>query len=390
VILLGALSTFGPLSMDLYLPGLPAMARDLSTSPSATQLTMTACMIGLAAGQLVIGPMSDQLGRRRPLLVGLAVYALASLACALAPSIWALLAVRLAQGLAGATGIVLAGAIVRDLAGGVASARLYAALMTVGSLAPVIAPLAGGQLLHITDWRGTFVVLGGIGLVLLASAAVMLEETLPPTARHGGGLAATRIALRRLSRDRAFVGLALCTALAFSALAIYLGGSSFVLEDIHGLSPQLYSVLFAVNAGGIVAASQLSRRLVDRFGSPRLLATGLATGAVGGIGTLVVTLAGAPLVPLLVCLFLVVASVGLVRPNSMALALAPHPDAAGSAAGLMGVAQFGLSAALLPIAGVAGAHSALPMAIAMCATAVAAPLVVAITFLPRRSALAAP
>jgi DHA1 family bicyclomycin/chloramphenicol resistance-like MFS transporter len=377
IVLLGALSMCGPLSMDFYLPGLPAMARDLDASPSATQLTMTACMIGLGAGQVLIGPISDQLGRRRPLLAGLAAFTVMSLLCAAAPSVWTLFGVRLVQGLAGATGIVLSGAIVRDISEGAASARLFAALLTVGALAPVLAPLAGGQLLHVTDWRGCFVAMAGIGFVLLVASALMLRETLPAERRHGGGFAATRRAFTVLSRDRAFVGLVTCTGLSFSALAIYLGGGSFLLEDVHGLSPQLYSVVFAVNALGISLASQISRRAVDRVGPAALLRAGIATSAIGGTGTLLAVVTDAPLGLLLAALFLVVSAIGLVRPNAMALALGPHPERAGSAAGLIGAAQFIFGAALLPIAGVGGSSDALPMAVAIAATALASPLVLA-------------
>jgi len=375
IVLLGALSMCGPLSMDFYLPGLPAMARDLDAPPSAAQLTMTACMIGLGAGQILVGPISDQLGRRGPLLGGLAVFGLMSILCAIAPTVWALLGLRLVQGVAGATGIVLSGAIVRDMTAGAASARLFAALLTAGALAPVLAPLAGGQLLHVADWRGSFLAMAAIGLVLLVASAVLLPETLAPQRRHGGGFAATRQAFAVLSRDRAFVGLVACMALSFSALGIYLGGSVFVLEDIHGLSPQLYSVVFAANAAGIAIASQVSRRLVDRLGPAPLLGAGVACSTLGGIGVLVVVVAGAPLGALLACLFLVVAAIGLVRPNAMALALGPHPARAGSAAGIIGAGQFLVAAALLPIAGVGGSHDALPMALAMCAVACASPLV---------------
>lgn len=390
IVLLGALSMCGPLSMDFYLPGLPAMARDLDASPSATQLTMTACMIGLGVGQVLVGPVSDQLGRRRPLLAGLALFTVMSVLCAAAPSVWTLLGLRLVQGLAGATGIVLSGAIVRDITAGAASARLYAALLTVGALAPVLAPLAGGQLLHVTDWRGCFVAMAGIGAVLLVASAALLHETLPAERRHGGGLGASRRAFAVLSRDRLFVGLVTCTALSFSALAIYLGGGSFLLEDVHGLSPQLYSVVFAANALGIALCSQVSRRLVDRTGPAALLRAGIATSAVGGTGTLVCVLADAPLAALLVSLFLVVSAIGLIRPNAMALALGPHPERAGSAAGIIGAAQFIFGAALLPIAGAGGATDALPMAVAICATALASPLVLAASgALANRRAVAA-
>jgi DHA1 family bicyclomycin/chloramphenicol resistance-like MFS transporter len=351
---------------------------------------MTACMIGLGFGQVLVGPISDQLGRKRPLLAGLALFTIMSVACAAAPSVWVLFGLRLVQGVAGATGIVLAGAIVRDMSEGAASARLYSALLTVGALAPVLAPLAGGQLLHVTDWRGCFVAMAAIGAALLVASALMLQETLPPQRRHAGGFAASRRALHVLSRDRVFLGLATCTALSFSALAIYLGGGPFLLEDIHGLSPQLYSVVFAVNALGIALGSQIGRRLVDRTGSESLLRAGIATSTLGGLGTLAAVLADAPLGPLLVSLFLVVAAIGLIRPNAMALALGPHPERAGSAAGIIGAAQFIFGAALLPIAGLGGAHDALPMAVAICATALASPLVLVASGAlgPRRAATA--
>src|SRR4051812_26339026 len=248
VLLLGALSAFGPLSMDMYLPGLPSMARDLSSPAWAAQLTITTSMLGLAGGQLVAGPISDSRGRRRPLLIGLAAYMATSLLCAMAPNIWLLLTFRLIQGSAGAAGIVIARAIVRDLHTGVAAARFFALLMLVGGLAPILAPLVGGQLLHVTDWRGIFVVLAGIGAVLLLAAWTMLAETLPAGQRHAGGLAATLHVFGGLVRDRPFLGYTLSGGLTFAAMATYISGSPFVLQDIHGVSPQLFSVLFAVNA----------------------------------------------------------------------------------------------------------------------------------------------
>src|SRR5215213_6158326 len=192
IAILGALTAFGPVSMDTYLPGLPELSRDLGASASETQLTLTACLFGLAAGQLMAGPASDALGRRRPLLAGLAGFTLASLLCAAAPDVWSLVAARVLQGVAGAVGIVIARAIARDLHSGDALARFLAVLMLVNGLAPILAPIVGAQLLHVTDWRGIFVVLAGLGLLLLAWAAVLLPETLDPERRHRGGLATTR------------------------------------------------------------------------------------------------------------------------------------------------------------------------------------------------------
>jgi DHA1 family bicyclomycin/chloramphenicol resistance-like MFS transporter len=365
VVLLGALSAFGPLSMDMYLPGLPSMARDLSAPAWAVQLTITTSMLGLAGGQLVAGPISDALGRRRPLVAGLAAYMVTSLLCAMAPTIWSLLAFRLIQGMAGAAGIVIARAIVRDLHSGVAAARMFALLMLVGGLAPILAPLAGGALLHVTDWRGIFVVLAGIGALLLLAAWAMLAETLPAQKRHGGGLAATLRVFGGLVRDRPFLGYTLSAGLTFAAMATYISGSPFVLQDIHGVSPQLFSVVFASNAVGIMIASQASRTLVGRYGPRTMLTAGVCIGAVGGLGVLVSVVADLGLAGLLPSLFVMVSSVGMVLPNAAALALADHPRTAGSASALLGLTQFATGALAAPLAGVGGSHTALPMAIVM-------------------------
>lgn len=372
VVLLGALSTFGPLSMDMYLPGLPSMADDLSASPSAVQLTITTSMIGLAVGQLLVGPVSDAAGRRRPLLVGLLAFAVTSALCALAPSIWALIALRLAQGVAGAAGIVIARAVVRDLHGGVAAARMYAALMLVSGLAPILAPLAGGQLLHVTDWRGIFLALAAIGALLLAATWRELQETLPASARHGGGVRGTGSTLAGLLRSRSLMGPTLALALAFSAMVAYIAGSPFVIQNVYGVSPQAFGALFALNAAGIMAASQASRRVVERVGPRRLLAVGVYAGAAGGAGLLLAVVLEAGLVAVLACLFVMVASIGLVLPNATALAMADHRDAAGSASALLGLVQFGCGAAVAPLPGVAGPHTALPMAITVAACGIAA------------------
>jgi MFS transporter, DHA1 family, multidrug resistance protein len=365
VVLLGALSAFGPLSMDMYLPGLPSMARDLSAPAWAAQLTITTSMLGLAGGQLVAGPISDALGRRRPLLAGLAAYMATSLLCAMAPTIWLLLVFRLIQGIAGAAGIVIARAIVRDLHEGVAAARYFALLMLVGGLAPILAPLIGGELLHVTDWRGIFVVLAGIGAVLLLAAWAMLGETLPVAMRHGGGLGATVRVFGGLLRDKPYMGYTLSAGLTFAAMATYISGSPFVLQDIHGVSPQLFSVAFALNAVGIMIASQTSRALVGRYGPRALLGAGVRIAVAGGLGVLVSVLAGLGLAGLLPSLFVMVSSVGVVLPNAAALALADHPRTAGSASALLGLTQFATGALAAPLAGVGGSHTALPMAIVM-------------------------
>jgi MFS transporter, DHA1 family, multidrug resistance protein len=367
VLILGALSAFGPLSIDMYLPGLPELGRGLDAPAWAVQLTLTACLAGLALGQILAGPLSDRFGRRGPLLVGVAAYAVASLLCALAPSIAVLVVLRFAQGIAGAAGIVIARAVVRDMHSGVAAARFFSLLMLVNGLAPILAPVIGGQVLTVTSWRGVFLVLTAIGALLFLATATGLRETLPVEMRHPGGVAETVRTFRRLLADRAFLGHALACGLSFGAMFAYIAGSPFVLQDIYGASPQLFSVMFAVNALGIVAASQLNRALLRRLEPRAVMVGALTTQALAGVALLAAVAAGTGVWPVVALLFVVVASLGLLMPNATALALADHPDVAGSASGLLGVMQFIVGAATAPLVGVAGTDTALPMAMLIAA-----------------------
>ena len=370
--MLGALSAFGPLSMDMYLPGLPSLTRDLGASASAGQLTLTGCMLGLAAGQLVAGPMSDSMGRRRLLLTGLAGYAAASAACAAAPSIWWLVALRLLQGLAGGVGIVIARAIVRDLFDGAAAARMFALLMMVMGVAPVVAPLIGGQVLALSSWRGIFIVLAAIGVPLLVVTWWVLPETLPPEKRHGGGLRSTLATFGRLARDRSYAPHAAAFALAGGTLFAYIAGSSFVLENVYGASPQLFNLMFAVNSAGLVAMSQVGGHIVGRVGAVPLLQRGLAALAVASAAAFVVTITHAGLVALLISLFAILSSLGIVFPIGTAAALAGQQLSLGGASALLGTGQFGMGALVAPLVGIAGADTAVPMAIVIVACGISA------------------
>src|SRR5438876_5569985 len=271
VFILGALTAFGPLSIDMYLPALPSLSRDFGTGAAQAQLTLSACLLGLALGQVIAGPLSDKLGRRRPLLVGLAAYALASLLCVVAPSVYVLVALRFIQGFAGAAGIVIARAIVRDLHSGVAAARFFSLLMLVNGLAPILAPIFGGLLLRYTSWHSVFIVLAIIGTLLLLATATGLGETLPPDRRQSGGVRATITTFRQLLADRPYMGYALSCGLAFADMFAYISGFPFVLQDIYVISSQLFSVIFGTNALGLVIASQVNGRLVGRVPPVRLL-----------------------------------------------------------------------------------------------------------------------
>ena len=351
ILILGALSAFAPLSIDMYLPALPSLQGHFHSSAAQVQLTLTACLIGLAVGQLIAGPLSDSFGRRRPLIIGVALYAAASLACAFVNSIEVLTAGRLVQGAAGAAGIVISRAIVRDLYSGTAMVRFFSTLVLVNGAAPILAPVIGGQLLRFTDWEGVFVVLSVIGIVLLVAVLLGISETLPQEQRRTGGLRDTVGSFRVLVRDPYYVGYALVGALAFSAMFGYIAGSPFVMEQVYHLSPQGFSFLFGANAAGLMLYGYVNGRLIGSVPATTLMRFGLLQGAVGGAGLLVVTLAGFGLWPSAVCLWLVVSSIGLSSPNVSALALADHGANAGAASALLGLSQFLIGAAIGPLTG---------------------------------------
>jgi MFS transporter, DHA1 family, multidrug resistance protein len=371
VIVLGSMNAIGPLSIDMYLPAFPEIARELNTSASSVQLTLTACVAGLALGQLVLGPLSDRFGRRIPVIAALLTYAVASLLCALATSVGALIALRFVQGLAGAGGIVISRAVVRDLHSGARAVRLFSSLMLVTGLAPILAPLVGGQLLAISSWEGIFISLSILSALIAILTALGLRETLPPERRVPSGLRRTVQTMGMLLRDRSFLGHALAGGLTFGALFAYISGSPFVLQGIYGLSPQVYSLAFAMNGLGLVAASQVNARIVERLGPTRLLRRALASVVASALTLLVVvSVGGLPVWAVLVPMFAIVSSIPFVLPNSTALALADHAAVAGTASALLGLIQFMVGALAAPLVGVAGPDTAVPMAVIMALLAI--------------------
>lgn len=305
------------------------------------------------------------------------------MACAAAPSIWLLIALRLIQGAAGAAGIVIANAIVRDRTTGPAAARVFASLMLVTGIAPILAPVLGGQVLHVTSWRGVFVVLAAFGALLLVASAAGVRESLPLERRHTGGLTGIARVFGQLLRDRTLVGCALAFGLAAAAMFAYIAGSPFVLQELYGLSPRTYSIVFGMNAAGLVIASLVGRRLVGRAGPRAMLAAGVASCAAGGILLLVALAAHAQLAFVLAPQFLTVASMGLTFPNATAHALAEYGGNAGAAAALLGLSQFLFGAGIAPLVGIAGADSGLPMGIAVAALGLGALLAFALLVAPR-------
>ncbi|GAA1344186.1 multidrug effflux MFS transporter [Saccharothrix algeriensis] len=373
-VVLGLLETFGPISMDLYMPALPQLAADLDTSESLAQATMSACMLGLALGQLVLGPLSDRFGRRRPLLAGVGLFALLSLLCAVTPSVELLLAARFFQGLCGSAGIVIALAVARDLTDGVELVRLLAMLTTVGAIAPIVAPVVGGQLAPVMGWRGIFAVLAGIGVALFLLALTSLPESLPPQDRHARGAG---FHFGAVLQDRLFVCFLLVSACGGVAFFTYLASISFVLQDSFSLSPQVFSLCFAANAVMSVVGALINRALVRRAGPARMYAIGTTTTAVASVAMLVAVLCGAGLIGLLIPLGLLMLVAGGSQANGSALALGDHRQRAGTAAALLGMASFAIGPVVAPLVSLSGT-SPVTMSLTM---AVAYGLAVALVWL---------
>ncbi|WP_394274709.1 multidrug effflux MFS transporter [Luteococcus sp.] len=366
VLVLGTMGALGPMTIDTYLPALPHLAETLDASTSQAQLTLSAMMLGMGLGQLAWGPLSDAIGRRKPLLVGLGTHVVASVVCGLAPSIGVLLAGRLLQGLACAAVGVASQAIVRDLFRGMKAAELLSRLALVTGLAPILAPLIGSGLLTFTTWRGVFVVLGVIALLVLFLVRSQLPESLPSERRIPGSLSSSLAAYRQVLSDPGFVAVALTGAMAFTCLFAYVSGSAFVMQGIFGLSPQLFGVVFASMSVGLSLAAQANPRVVRRIGPVRALTLGLATIVLAA--ALMLALAQwqvGGLAGFLAPMFLVMCGLGLSLPNAPAVALHRHGARAGTAAALLGASQFAMGGVVTPLVGALedGTSRPIPMVI---------------------------
>jgi DHA1 family bicyclomycin/chloramphenicol resistance-like MFS transporter len=360
--LLLLLTVFGPISMDLYLPALPALTVDLGAATSVAQLTVTACLIGLAAGQLIAGPLSDRFGRRGILLIGAVAYIVTSALCAISPTVELLIVARLVQGLAGGVGIVIAQAAGRDVYSGGALIRFYGRLTVIGGFAAIVGPLIGGVLNTVTDWRGLFVFLAAIGAVILAATLIVFGETLPAERRTRGGFAHILRDYRVLLTDRVFLGAVLNQGFLYAALFAYLAGATFVLQDIYGLSPQGYALAFGLNSAGFMVFGWIAGRTSERSIAGTLTA-GIAVAAVGAAGLLASGLAVMPLWVVIVSLFALASGVAISSPPATTLALVEYPRIAGTASSLLGMVRFGFGGVAAPLVGVAGATSILPLGI---------------------------
>jgi MFS transporter, DHA1 family, multidrug resistance protein len=355
IVVLGALVALGPLTLDLYLPALPRITKELSLTSSVTQLTLTGTLAGLAFGQLIVGPLSDSLGRRKPLIAGIVLHMLASVVCLLAPNIGVLSTGRVLQGIGASAAMVVAIAVVGDLFADSAAATVLSRLMLVLGVAPVVAPSLGAAVLLHASWHWVFGVLVVLAGGLLMVAALALPETLSPSHRRPLRLAAVGSTYVELLRDARFVILVLVAALSMSGLFAYISGASFVLQGSYGLDQQMFAIVFGAGAISFITASQINVVLLKRFSPQSIVVCALAGAVVAGAAFVGLALAHVGGLPgFLLPVWSILAAMGLVIPNAPAIALSRHPDAAGTAAAVLGAAQFGIGAAVAPVVGVLG------------------------------------
>lgn len=373
LVTLALLSAVAPFATDLYLPAFPQMVADLHTSPTSVQLTLTTFLLGLAAGQLVFGPLSDRFGRVTPLVIGAAVCVLASLAAVLAPTIEVLVAARFAQGLTGAAGMVIGRAIISDLATGRAAARAFSLMMIVGGVAPIVAPLAGGFLVGPLGWRGALAVILALVVAMLVATLAVIRETHAEERR--AQLRAEKSTAGSPLRDllrREYIGHLIAFGFAFAAMMAYISASPFVYQTMMGLSSAQYGAVFGVNALGLLLMSALSARLTARREPRTVAGVGLVAIAVAGAAVLALELLGVAAGWLALPLFVAVAGMGLILGNTTALALSAAPRAAGTASAVLGAVQFLLAAAVSPLVSLGGEHTATPLGVVMACCALIA------------------
>lgn len=375
IAVLALLNAVTPFSIDMYLSAFPEMASEFGVSPSTIQLSLTTFLIGLAVGQLIIGTLSDRYGRRRPLIIGTVACVAVSVACALAPSVALLIALRFAQGFCGAAGVVISRAVIADRSRGSRAARLFAVMMLIGVLAPITAPILGGVIVTGFGWRAVFFALAVLNVLTLLGVLLAVQESLPEELRRPGGLKALGTSARTVLTNRFYLGYTLVMAFAAAAMFGYIAASPFVVQNILGFSPAAYSVTFGSCALAVGAGSMISARLVRTLPPRRVL--------IGGVSAMLVVTA--------LMLFAVtvghvvgwatiglmagfMGSIGFVYANATALALSEVPHAAGTGSAVLGFLQYGMGAVTPPLVGLLGQASALPMGVVMFGAAALAAL----------------
>ena len=385
ILILGALSAFAPLAIDFYLPGFPAMAAALGTDEQHIQLTLAVYFLGLSIGQLAYGPVADRFGRRVPLLVGVVLFTLASLACAFAPNLETLIAARFIQALGGCAGMVISRAIVSDKCDAVGSAKVFSQQMLVMGLAPILAPMLGGVLVNLYGWQSIFIALTLFSALAATAVALGLPESMPadqPRLPLSGVLRQ----YGRLLSDRVFLGHALTGGIAIAGMFAYIAGSPFVFIQLYGVPAEHYGWLFGSNAAGFILVAQVNARLLSKRGPAFLLSRFVWVYLAAGLVLLAISsLQPAALWPLLVPLFICISSLGCIMPNASACAMSGQGARAGSASAMLGCLQFSVAAGAASLVGVLHDGTAVPMALVMTLCGV---LTVAMALFTRRAQVA--
>jgi DHA1 family bicyclomycin/chloramphenicol resistance-like MFS transporter len=362
-LLLGLFSTLGPFTIDMYLPAFPEIVKQFNTTASLVQLSLTACLLGLGIGQLVMGSLSDVYGRRNPLLISMAVYVAASLACAFSPHIWLLIVFRFVEGFAASAGIVISRAIARDLYSGHELTKFFSLLMLVGNLGPLVAPIAGSGILSFTTWIGVFVALALLGIYLLTMTKWGLHETLPADRRVPSNFVQQLRNFGSLLRDRQFTGYMLTQGIMIAGVFAYVSGTPFIYQNIYGASPAVFALLFGSNGISLIVGSQLVGRMAHRVSEHAFLLFGLWLAGLASVIVLVVAIVHGPLFALVIPLFIFVASIGITSTAAFPLAMESQGHIAGSAAALLGLIPFILGAVVSPLVGIAGENTAVPLGV---------------------------
>jgi DHA1 family bicyclomycin/chloramphenicol resistance-like MFS transporter len=378
------LTAIAPLATDMYVPAFPRVAGDLFSTATQVQLTLTTFFVGMALGQLIGGPVSDQRGRRTPLLAALLAMTAASIVCALAPAIGVMTVARLVQGFAGGWAMVIGRAIIVDLASGVRLVRVLNVIAAVGGIAPIVGPLLGGLILQLSHWRVSFWLVAVLGLAMTLAALVAVPESLPRERRHAGGIRNFLAAGRIVLANREYVGYLVVAGAAMGALFAYVATSAFVLQSMNGLSPIAYSIDFAANAVGMTVAALIAARLAGRVSTRKLILTGQIAALAAGIAMLAGALwLGTPLLLALVCFFVLMSAQGLMIPNGGALASVAVPEHPGTGSAVQGFVQWVAAGTIAPIAGLGGEHTAVPMATLMTTGAIVSMLGLLVLARPR-------
>lgn len=374
VFTLASLTAVGPLAIDMYLAALPSISADLNTTASMAQLTLTAFMLGMGAGQFVVGPLSDKTGRRRPLLVGVVLCALATLACVFAPTVEFFIVARFIMGFTGASGLVLARAVVADSTSGLQTARLMGIMMMINGIAPVAAPLIGGIVLAHGDWRDVFKVITVMIALSMVLVTIFIKESLPVERRRTGSLLSAYAGIAEVVKIRRYMGFMLTMALAFGALFGYVSGSPYLLQNVLGLSETQFTYVFGVNSVGIVLASSVMTALVGRVALRKLLTIGVSSLGTVSLLILIHFIMGPQLVPTLVLLFTLTCSVGMIFGNASSLALGEARHIAGSASAMLGLTQSVMGGLASPLVSLGGGGAYMPLALTISSFALLAAL----------------